>query len=455
MPSSKSHVLHVFMNREYPSIVRAKGVCLFDDQGNRYIDAAGGPILCNLGHGLDEMAETIRDQAKRASFVYRMDFTTPQLEEAAQKVARVSKGVLDKVFFVSGGSEAVEIAVKIARSFHLNNNEPARCKVISRWQSYHGMTNGALSWGGHTKRRSLYQPYLTDFSHIPPAYCYRCWFDRTPETCDLECARALENEILCQGPETVAAFLAEPVSGMSLCGAYPRLDYFRKIREICDRYGVLLILDEVMTGFGRTGRWFAFEHFDTEPDIVALGKGLGGGYFPIGAAACSARVAETMARNSGVFMAGFSWAGNPMAAAVACKTADYLEKHDLISRCAEQGEYLKAGLNKLAHHPSVGDIRGLGLMVGVELVRNKETREPYLPEVQFCGRVAHAALKRGLFIEAGNGCDKGRAGDMIMFGPPFIITREELDESLGILDQALSEAEQNADDPSLGPGASF
>ena len=455
MSSSKSHVLHVFMKREYPRIVRAQGVHLFDDQGKSYIDAAGGPILCNLGHGLDEMAETIRDQAKRASFVYRMDFTTPQLEEAAAKVARVSGGALDRVFFVSGGSEAVEIAVKIARSFHLNNDDPARYKIISRWQSYHGMTNGALAWSGHTKRRSMYQPYLTDFGHIPPAYCYRCWFGKTPESCGLECALALENEILCQGPETVAAFLAEPVSGMSLCGAVPRLDYFRRIREICDRYGVLLILDEVMTGFGRTGRWFAFEHFGVEPDIAALGKGLGGGYFPIGAAACSARVAGTIEAASGIFMAGFSWAGNPMAAAVASKTVDYLEEHDLIARCAARGDYLKAGLERLRAHSSVGDIRGLGLMVGVELVRDKKTKATYAPEVQFCGRVAHAALERGLFIEAGNGCDKGRAGDMIMLGPPFVITEQEIDQALEILDQALTEAEQKADDPLAGPGASF
>ncbi len=455
MTAARSSVLHVFMNREYPSIVRAQGIYLFDDQGKRYIDAAGGPILCNLGHGLDEMADVIRDQAKRASFVYRIDFTTPQLEEAAQKVSRVSGGVLDKIFFVSGGSEAVEMAVKIARSYHLDNNDPARCKIISRWQSYHGMTNGALSWSGHTKRRSPYQPYLADFSHIAPAYCYRCWFNKTPETCNLECAEALENEILCQDPGTVAAFLAEPVSGMSLCGAYPRLDYFRKIREICDRYGVLLILDEVMTGFGRTGRWFAYEHFGVEPDIIALGKGLGGGYFPIGAAACTARVAQTMERNSGMFMAGFSWAGNPMAAAVASKTVDYLEEHDLVARSAEMGEYFKSGLEKLAAHPSVADVRGLGLMVGVELVKDKSTKKPYAPEVQFCGRVAHAALKRGLFIEAGNGCDRGRAGDMIMFGPPFIISREDIDETLEILDRALTEAEAGADDPSAGPGGSF
>jgi len=275
-----SHVFHFFLNRKYVSIARAEGIYLYDDTGKRYIDASGGPILCNLGHGLEEMAEVISEQAKKVSYVHRVDFTNPPLETAAHKLCKASDYAMDKVFFVSGGTEAVEIGVKIARKYHLDNGKPSKTRVISRWQSYHGSTAGALAWTGATGRRSDFLPYLHDFTHIPPAYCYRCWFNKTPETCNFECANALENEILCTGPDNVSVFLAEPVSGMSLCGAVPGKGYFERIREICNKYDVLLMFDEVMTGMGRTGKMFAYEHFDVVPDILALGKGLGGGYFP-------------------------------------------------------------------------------------------------------------------------------------------------------------------------------
>ena len=364
-PRNNSHVLNVFMNKSYPSIAKAEGVYLYDDQGRRYIDGSGGPILCNLGHGLEEMAQVLHDQARTVAFVHRLDFTSPPLEEAAAKVCRASDQALAKVFFVSGGSEATEIAVKLARKYHLDGGRPSKFKIISRWQSYHGSTMGALSWTGFTSRRTDFTPYLNDCSHIAPAYCYRCWFGKSPDSCDLECAQALENEIMCQGPETVAAFIAEPVSGMSLCGAVPHPEYFARIRRICDKYEVALILDEVMTGVGRTGRMFAFQHFKITPDIVALGKGLGGGYFPIGAAAVTGRVYEAMASNSGMFGAGYSWSGNPLGCAVVSKTFDYLAEHKLIERCARQGDYLARRLEKLKNpspggrHPRPGtDARG-------------------------------------------------------------------------------------------------
>jgi adenosylmethionine-8-amino-7-oxononanoate aminotransferase len=287
-----------------------------------------------------------------------------------------------------------------------------------------------------------YDSMLRDFSHIAPAYCYRCWFKRNPESCDLECAQALENEIMCQGPHTVAAFIAEPVSGMSLCAAHPREDYFKRIREICDRFGVLLILDEVMTGFGRTGKWFGYEHFDTPPDIMALGKALGGGYFPVGAAAVSAKVYEGIAQKSGVFGAGFTWGGNPLAAAVVCKAIDYLKEHALVERCAEMGEYLAQRMEELRAHPTVGDIRGKGLMRGIEFVQDKDTKTPLDPQLMFWVQLAREALDQGMFIESSGGCDRGQAGDMMMFGPPFIVTKEEIDEMVGVFDSVLSTVEK-------------
>ena len=438
MSISDSHVLSVYMNREYPVITRGEGIYFYDNSGKKYMDASGGPILCNLGHGLDEMAEVLRDQAKKIAFIFRHDFTNQPLEDAAAKVCQATGHKMDKVFFVSGGTEAVEIGVKLARKFHIDNGSPSRYKVISRWQSYHGATNGALSWSGMTARRADFIPYLNDGSHIAPAYCYRCWYKKSPETCDLECAQALENEIMCLGPETVAVFLAEPVSGMSLCGAMPRLDYFKRIREICDKYGVLLMLDEVMSGCGRTGKMFAYEHFDTVPDIMALGKGLGGGYFPIGAAVVTSEIAGTIAKNSGFFGSGHSWGGNPLGAAVVSKTFDLLIEKDLVNRSAEMGDYLKTKLESLKSHPHVGDVRGKGLMVGIEFVKDKETKQPFEPATNFSVQVAQECLKRGMFIEYSGGCDRGQTGDMIMFGPPFIITKEQIDEAVATLAEVLA-----------------
>jgi len=442
MNKKKSHVLNVFMNREYPCIVKAKGIYLYDDKGNKIIDGAGGPILCNLGHGIDEMADVLRDQAKKASFIYRIDFTNPPLEEAATKVCETTNFKMDKVFFVSGGSEATEIATKIARKYHIDNGNPSKHKIISRWLSYHGMTTGALSWSGMSSRRTDYIPMLAEGIHIPPAYCHRCWFNRTPETCNLECAQALENEIMCNGPENVAAFIVEPISGASLCGAVPRSDYFKKIREICDRHDVLLIFDEVMTGFGRTGKWYGYEHFDVTPDIMAVGKGLGGGYFPIGAALTTAKIADTIAQNSGLFGAGFSWAGNPMSCAIASKTIDYLREHNLVERSNDMGKYLAQRLNELKNHPTISDVRGKGLMQGIEFVKDKETKQPFDPEIHFSVMLAIECLKNGLGVQFGMGSDRGQAGDMIILGPPFIITKAQIDDMVTILDKSLTSLEK-------------
>ncbi len=438
MPNTSSHVLRVFMNRHYPCIEYGEGIYIYDDTGKRYIDASGGPILCNLGHGLKEMAEVMSEQAQKIAYVFRNDFTNRPLEKAAAQLCRETNGKMDKVFFVSGGTEAVEMTAKLARKYHIDNGDAERYKIISRWQSYHGSTMGALAWTGMTSRRSDYIPYLHDFIHIQPAYCYRCWFNQQPETCDLACAQFLENEIQCLGPKTVAAFIVEPVSGMSLCGAVPRADYFKRIREICDKYGVLLIFDEVMTGCGRTGKMFAYDHFNIVPDLMVLGKGLGGGYFPIGAAVMTSKISETIANRSAFFGTGHSWAGNPLSGAVASKTFDYLREHNLVNRCAQMGDYLFCRLNELQSYPHVGDVRGKGLMLGVELVEDKKTKQPFDPTFGYSARVASECLKRGLFIEHSTGCDRGQAGDMIMLGPPFIITKDQINEVMDILREVLS-----------------
>jgi len=443
MATKKVHSLSVFINREYPSIVRGEGIYLFDDQGRKYTDATGGPLVCTLGHGVPEMAAAMAEQARKVAFVYRFDFTTPELEACCRRICEKTGGVMDRVFTVAGGSEAVEIAVKLARKYQIESGNPSKYKVISRWMSYHGMTNGALALSGFPFRKADYVPNLSTGYHIAPAYCYRCWFNLKPETCNLECAQALENEILCQGPQTVAAFIAEPVSGMSLAAAAPRSDYFRKIREICDRYGLLLILDEVMTGFGRTGKYFAFQHYDIAPDILALGKGISGGFFPMGAAAATAKVVDTIAAGTGIFAAGHTWAGNPLAAAVALKAMEILDRDGLIDRAAEMGEYLALKLEVLRSHPIVGDIRGKGLMRGVEFVGNRESREPLDPKLMFWAQLHQEAQRNGMVVECAGGCDRGQAGDMLLLGPPFIATKSEIDDIVATLNRIIGKLGEN------------
>jgi adenosylmethionine-8-amino-7-oxononanoate aminotransferase len=325
----------------------------------------------------------------------------------------------------------------LARKYQIDAGFASKYAVISRWQSYHGSTNGALSWSGFTSRRADFLPYLRDFSHIPPAYCYRCWYGQKSETCDLQCADALENEILCMGPETVSAFIAEPVSGTSLCAARPPAEYFRRVRSICDKYGVLLILDEVMSGMGRTGKYFAHEHFGVLPDIMALGKGVSGGYFPLAGAMCTAKVTDTIAEKSGIFGVGHSWAGNPLGCAVGLKVLEILERDHLVERCASMGQVLESRLQALAAHPTVGDLRGIGLMRGIEFVKDKATKETLDPRMHFSHQLFDEALKRGVVVQPSSGCNRGQSGDMIMLGPPFIITESQIDELVAGIDEAL------------------
>ena len=442
MPGQKSNVLGYLLNRTGPSIVKAEGVYLYDDKGKRYLDASGGAIVCSLGHGVEEMVEAVAQQTKKAAFVFRRAFSTPELEAAAKKLCETTNNEMDRVFFVSGGSEATETAIKLARKYHLDKGQASRFRVISRWQSYHGATMGALSWTGFSWRRADFTPYLKDFVHLPPTYCYRCWYQKTPDTCDQACAQALENEILCLGPETVSAYIAEPVSGHSLAAASPPPEHFSRIREICDKYGVVMILDEVMSGVGRTGKWYAYQYSDAVPDIIALAKGLSAGYYPVGAVAVRAKIAETIAAGSGIFGSGHTYAGSPVAAAVTGRVFDYLKEHNLIERCVEMGEYLAQKLEAWRAHPTVGDIRGKGLLRGVEFVQDKKTKQTLDPELHFSQQVQDEALARGVHIEASFGCDRGQAGDMILFGPPFIITREQIDEMVEVLDESLTTVEK-------------
>lgn len=438
-----SYILNPDLKKSYPVITHAKGIYLYDREENCYIDGSSGSVLVSLGHAVPSMSDVLREQAEKISFAYRWDCITPVLEKACRNICETSNFNFSKVFLVSGGSEATEIAIKLVRKYFLNLGKPGKHKIISRWQSYHGNSMGALSISGYGFRRDGYDPYLFEQGHVPPAYCYRCWFGKQRGACRFECADMLENEILCMGPDTVAAFIMEPVSGMSLCGAYPDIGYYQKIRAICDKYDVLLIDDEVMAGMGRTGAYYAYQQLEFKPDIITLGKALAGGAFPIGATACTDRIYQAILNGAAEFPPGYSWAGNPLGAAVVSKTFEILKREKLVDQVAEKGRYLKEKLIALArNHPSVGDVRGKGLMLGLEFVKDKATREPFPLELDFAKQFKRAAFQEQIILEVSTGCDRGRRGDTVMVAPAFIVTYQEMDEIVSRIDRALARVEQ-------------
>jgi len=442
--SSQKHLVNLNLKEAFPQAVKGEGVYLYDTDGSRYLDGCGGALVANFGHGVPEIARAMAAQAESLDYVYRFHFSSPVAEELAARFCGLTEEPMGMVFFTNSGSEATEMAVKLARTRHLAAGERSRYKIISRWQSYHGITMGALSWSGFTARRADYEPYLMGGVLIPPAYCYRCWFRREPEICSLECAHALEDAILTEGAETVAAFIAEPVVGAALAAAYPPAEYFHVVRSICDRHGILFIAEEVMTGAGRTGgSFFASDHFPGRPDIIVFGKGVGGGYYPLAGVLIRRDAAEKITAGQGVFTVGQSHSGHPVGMAAGLAALDYMDKHNLLARAAQTGEYLGQRLRDLQCHPILGDVRGKGLMWGLEFVQDKETKKTFDPARQVYMEIYRAAKKLGLILLPSGGCNRGHAGDMALLGPPLIITREQIDELVEILDKALTQVEQS------------
>lgn len=435
---------HVFYRRPafpHPRAVRGEGAYLWDAEGRRYIDASGGAIVVNVGHGVEEIARAMAEQAAQVAYVHATLFTTEALETYCDELAQRVPLADPRFYLLTSGSEAVEAAIKFARQVQVARGEPSRHRVISRWGSYHGATLGALAVTGKPKMRRLYTPMFRDQPHIPPPYCYRCPLGATHPACDLACARALETEILRQGPDQVAAFLAEPVGGATLGALVPPEGYWPLVREICDRYGVLLIADEVMTGFGRTGRWFGMEHFGVEPDGMVMGKGATGGYFPLSILAVRAADVETVRRVHGEFVHGGTFSHHAVGAATALATLRYLEAHDLVRAAAERGAYLGRRLREvLPDLPWVGDIRGIGMMWAVEFVADRQTGEPFPPEEHFAQAVCDRAFDHGVLFYPGHGGVDGVRGDHLMVAPPLGTTEREIDEIVAVLRTAIEEA---------------
>jgi adenosylmethionine-8-amino-7-oxononanoate aminotransferase len=419
-----SHVFPRVFDRALPTAVEAEGVWITDADGRRYLDGAGGAVVVNVGHGVLEVIEAVRAQLQKTQFVHGTAFTTEALEAYADEVAEVLPVDDARIYPVSGGSEAVETAMKMARAYHLARGEPSRVAIIGRRSSYHGSTIGALDAGGKQPLRKPYTPWLGRFLHAPAAYEYRCPNPGHPEGCGAWHASELERLIVQAGPSRMAAFIAEPIAGATLAAAVPPEDYWPAVAEVCRRYGVLVIADEVMTGFGRSGRWFGADHWGLRPDILTAGKGTTSGYVPFGFAAASGEVFETV--SGGGFVHGFTWSHNAVGAAAARAVLRKLRDDDLVDRSRKIGERLLRDLwAALDGCAVVGDVRGLGAMIGVELVRDRETKEPFARADRATERIVGSAREAGLLIYSSTGHVDGTNGDLVMVGPPFCLTDGE------------------------------
>ena len=425
-----SHVFHRGARVDPPVAVSGTGPYLIDRAGRRYLDASGGAAVSCLGHGHRAVIDAIKEQAERLAYAHTAFFSSEPAEALADWLIEASHDAFERAYLVSGGSEGIEAALKLARQYFLEKGQPGRTHFIGRRQSYHGNTLGALAVGGNAWRREQFAPLLIDAAHIAPCYAYR---DRKEGETEIEygerVAGELDETILRLGPDKVIAFVAETVVGATL-GAVPAVPgYFSRVREICDRYGVLLILDEVMCGMGRTGSLFAYERESIVPDMTVIAKGLGGGYQPIGALLVSGRIFDAIRSGSGFFQHGHTYLAHPIACAAALAVQRTVREENLLANVQQRGDELRQALERrFANHPHAGDIRGRGLFLGIELVTDRETKTPFDPELKLHLAVKREAMDRGLICYPMGGTIDGRLGDHVMLAPPFIIDSNHVAE---------------------------
>lgn len=447
-PASFSALLRRSFRKAFPPAVRGQGAYLWDARGKQYLDFSGSAAVNFIGHGVAEVAAAMGAQAKQVEFVHSGQFTTPVAEEYAAELLEFAGKNFEGgcIYFTCGGSESVETALKLARQYQVEIGQAKRHQIISRGQSYHGSTLGALAVSGNRRRREMYLPMLRESAHIAFPYCYRCAFDCTDgcRNCGQEYAAELEKAIESANGE-VAAFIAEPVSGATLGAVVPPPGYLQSVAEICQRHGVLFVADEVMTGMGRTGKNFAVEHWDVAPDLMVTAKGLSSGYAPLGAVIVSKKVADAIACGSGAFLHGFTYNSHPISLAAGRAVLKFVQEHDLVQR-ADSGQpdsiaaTLRQELQTLLGTDTVGDVRGIGLLWTVELVADKNSKRPFDPEVNFAARVAQAAMRRGLLVYPVQGCVDGIAGDHLVIAPPAIITEEQVIGAVEQLREAIKES---------------
>ena len=433
----ESSVFHRPLGRALPAIARGEGALLWDTEGRRYIDGSGGAVVVNVGHGRREIAAAMARQAEQAAYVHGTQFTSDVLEEYARRLAPHVPIDGARLYLVSGGSEANETAVKMARAYQLAIGQASRHQVVRRSVSYHGGTLATLSLSGRPTLQAPYRPMLQVVPESPAPFCYHCPLGKSYPDCAVACADELEAVVLREDPKTVAAFIAEPVLGASAGAAVPPAEYAGKAKAICDRHGVLYIDDEVMAGFGRTGTWFGIEPSGVRPDLITCGKGMSGGYMPVGAVLASGRIVAAL-HGAGGFTHGFTFSHNPVTAAACLATLEILEGEGLVERSRLLGEKSLARLRALTAHPHVGDVRGLGLMLGLELVADKATRRPFPRAEKKAEAVAARCFENGLVLYPGTGCATGTEGDLVMVAPPLVVTEEQIEELVGILDRSLT-----------------
>lgn len=418
--------------------VSSDGCYIIDENGKQYFDGSGGAAVSCLGHGDPDVIKAVQDQTSKMAFAHTGFFSSDPAEELAELLIDNAPGELDRVYFVSGGSEAIEAAIKLARQFHIENGEPSRHHIIARKQSYHGNTLGALAAGGNKWRRNQFEPILIDVSHISPCYEY---VDKLKEETSFDygqrVAQELEDEILRLGSDKVMAFIVEPVVGATM-GAVPAVPgYFKKVRNICNKYGVLLILDEVMCGMGRTGHLFASEFDEIAPDILCIAKGLGAGYQPIGAMLCSKDIYDRLGKGSGFFQHGHTYMGHPVACAAGLAVLKAILNRKLLSSINNKSNQLFSCLKTQLEHPNIGDIRGRGLFIGIEIVKNIETKKPFDPNLKVAASIKNAAFEAGLICYPMSGTRDGKWGDHILLAPPFIINENQIIELVNKLSIAI------------------
>jgi adenosylmethionine-8-amino-7-oxononanoate aminotransferase len=414
--------------KAFPIAVRGEGCWIETADGRRLLDASGQAAVVSIGHAVPEIGRAMAEQASQIAFAHTSQFHSASAEKLAGRLLELAPANFHKggrVYFTSGGSEATETAIKIARQYYLERGDAKRFRVVSRRQSYHGSTLGAMSVSGNVARRAPYQPLLAEWGHIAPCFCHHCPFEMKFPDCGLACAEDLNIFLEQNDGESVAAFIFEPVVGATLGAAVPPSGYVARIAEICRNRGILLIADEIMSGMGRTGKFFAVQHWNVEPDIILVGKGIASGYAPLGAVLVARHVVETFAQGTGAFQHGFTYQAHPVATAAGNAVLDHIESHGLFKRVAPAAKILRAALAPLESHPHVGEIRGLGLLLGVEFVKHKLTREPFPKEENVAERIRQAAFEENVLTYPTQGCVDGLRGDHVFLAPPFIVSEEE------------------------------
>jgi adenosylmethionine-8-amino-7-oxononanoate aminotransferase len=434
------HVFYRKLGRAFPRIMRGEGCWLVDEHGKRYLDAVGGAYVANLGHSNPEIADAMAQQAGQCGYLSATAFTHGAVEELASELAATLPGDLDKLYFLSSGSEAVEAALKLARQYWVESGKPDKHEVIALAPAYHGNTLLALSASAREQYKAMFRDWLVDVHHIPAPYPYRCPCRGQDPGCAVCSGAVLEQAIVRLGADRVAAFIAEPVGGSSTGASTPRPEYFRRIREICDRHDVLFVADEILCGAGRTGTWWAIEPYAVAPDIMTLGKGISGGYAALSAVAAPERIIDVIANGSGSFLHAQTFTHHPVACAAGLAAVRALKRRGLVARCASVGAVLQERLGVLRDLAHVGDVRGRGLLAGIEFVEDKATRAPFPRAAHFAETFTEAAQEAGLIVWPNVGHADGTNGDLAMVAPPFIVTEPEIGEIVTRFQTALERA---------------